>query len=207
MVFFRFNSGLVGREVRVQAVRQGVPVETEPETAHSRGPVRQGPAARLPALRHELQAHQPPEQARDTVPAHRVRRQPRGRGRGHVTVVARAVDGVHVVHVHRAAHPQAAAAVPGRAAHHRRVHLDHHHVVAVADHTRFAFEKPEFGSKLEFQNPKTRQLKQEKPHTRATDGYILYIIIINMMSPAFFLFFIFFFCKFMCVRVCVCVSL
>lgn len=69
-VFFRF--GLVGREVRVQAVRQGVPVETEPEAAHPGGPVRQGPAARLSPLRHELQAHQPPEQARHTVPAHRV---------------------------------------------------------------------------------------------------------------------------------------
>lgn len=159
-----FRRRLDGGEVRVQAVRQGVPVEAEPEAAHPRGPVRQGAAARVPPVRDELQAHQPAEQARDPVPAHRVRRQPRvvlgGGGRRGVRVRVRVV----VVVVHGAAHTQAAAPVPGRAAHHRRVHQHHRHrghVVAVPDHTGAAPEKPESGPELEFQNPKTRQLNNK----------------------------------------------
>lgn len=156
-----FRFGLAGGEVRVQAVRQGVPVEAEPQAAHPRGPVRQGAAARVPAVRHELQAHQSPEQARDTLPAHRVRR--RCRRSAFVVVVVRRRPGVRVV-VHGSAHPQATAAVSGRAAHHRRVHQHHqryrHHVVPVTDHTGVAPEKPESGPKLEFQNSKTGKLKK-----------------------------------------------
>lgn len=145
----------------MQAVRQGVSVEAEPQAAHPRGPVRQGAAARVPAMRHELQAHQSPEQARDTLPAHRVRR----RCRSAFVVVRRRHTGVRVV-VHGSAHPQAAAAVSGRAAHHRRVHQHHqhyrHHVVPVTDHTGVAPEKPKSGPKLEFQNSKTGKLKTKK---------------------------------------------
>jgi len=112
-------------------------VEAEPEETHPGGPVRQGSATRVPSLRHELQAHQPPEQARHPVSAHPVRRRP-------------FVIGVHAVHVQRAAHTQTAAAVPGRAAHHRRVHVHHGDVVSVSDDTGVAPEKPEFGPKLEF---------------------------------------------------------
>jgi len=112
-------------------------VEAELEETHPGGPLRQGSATRVSSLWHELQAHQPPEQARHPVSAHPVRRQP-------------FVLGVHVVHVHRAAHTQTTAAVPGRVAHHSRVHVHHPDVVALSDDTGVAPKKPEFGPKLEF---------------------------------------------------------
>lgn len=169
----------------MQAVRQGVPVETEPETAHPRGPVRQGAAARVSPVRHELQAHQPPEQARDTLSAHRVRRQSRDRRRRRRHVVRVRVV-VHVVRVHRAAHTETTAAVPGRGAHHRRVRRhDVRRAVPVADHTGVALEKPEFGPELEFQNPKTGQLGPAIPKNGrlCADPYenqnITFVIITN----------------------------
>lgn len=112
-------------------------MEAEFEETHPGGPLRQGSTARVSSLRHELQAHQPPEQARHPVSAHPVRRRP-------------FVLGVHVVHVQRAAHTQTAAAVPGRVAHHLRVHVHRLDVVALSDDTGVAPEKPEFGPKLEF---------------------------------------------------------
>lgn len=159
VVFDGFRFGFVGREIRVQTVRQGVPVETKLEETHPRGPLRQRAATRVSALRHELQTHQSPEQARHTVPAHPVRRQPDFDG---VHVCDRDRDRVNVVvvvRVHRAAHSQTAAAVSRRIAHHCREHRDHRDVVTVADHTGVAFEKPEFDPKLDFQYPKVGQLK------------------------------------------------
>lgn len=129
----------------MQTVRQGVSVEAEPEETHPRGPVRQGPAARVPPLRHELQAHQPPQQARDPVPAHRVRRQSRQQRGGHVVD-----DDTVVVVVVRPALTQTAAPVPRRVAHHRRAHRHHGHVVHVSDHTGVAFEKPTSVPDMEF---------------------------------------------------------
>lgn len=141
--FDSFRIGFVGRKVRMQVVRQSVPVETEFKETHPRGPLRQRAATRLSPVRYELQAHQPPEQARYTLSAHRVRRQSNN-VRVHVRIV-----------VHRAAYTETATPVPRRVTHHRRVHdHDHHryrfHHVAVADHTSFAFEKSKLVPKLEF---------------------------------------------------------
>lgn len=127
-------------------------METELEETHPRGPVRQGPATCVSAVWHEFQAHQSSEQTCHTVPAHSVRRQ----SAHFLGVRVRVV----LVLVHSAAHPQAAAPVPGRVAHHRRVHRDHHDVVAVTDYTGVAFEKSKSGPKLDFQYPKIGQLNE-----------------------------------------------
>lgn len=138
---YGYRFGFVGREVRVQTMRQSVPVEAELEETHPRGPMRQGSAARLPALRHEFQAHQPSQQARDPVSTHCVRRQ------SHQHRV-----GVHIVHVVvvRPAHTQIAAPVPRRVTHYLRVHLHHGHLVHIPDHIGVAFEKSTSVPILEF---------------------------------------------------------
>lgn len=55
-------------KVRVPTVRQAVPVEAEPDPTHPGGPLRQGASARVPPLRHHLQAHNPPQQAHPLLP-------------------------------------------------------------------------------------------------------------------------------------------